>query len=236
MSLMRLFVVALLLCPIAAFGQSFEEIARQYPTALRTHVTGAHAYIYQAPSLDSEVVGRLGQGREVLAYRKLGDFYAVALPQEGHAGYVLLTRLDVPQDPGALTAPERPRDYKDPAAARRMSFVLPGGGHLYADERRKGMALLAVSVAGFVGGYALSAQTTEFQCDDHVLQCQEETDYTMLLYGSAVGLASWIYGILDAPQAARRTNREQGIELQAALLPAAPGGALRPALGMRLRW
>lgn len=94
---------------------------------------------------------------------------------------------------------------KDAAMATMFSFFLPGSGQMYAGERVKGGALLALSA---VGG-AVAA---------HALSCASARDCEMSTGGRALGAAgmvaffgSWIYGIMDAGDAARRFNDRIGI-------------------------
>jgi hypothetical protein len=93
---------------------------------------------------------------------------------------------------------------RDPSMATMLSFFLPGLGQMYAGERVKGGALLVLGAAGgAVAGHALS--------------CGSATDCEMSNGGRALGAAgmlaffgSWIYGIVDSGDAARRTNDRRG--------------------------
>ena len=114
--------------------------------------------------------------------------------------------------------PTRPRDdrnllkdddativKRDPSAATMYSFFLPGSGHMYAGERAKGGGLLALSVTGAV----LAANSLSCAADS---SC-ESTPAKMTL-GAAGMLAffgSWIYGVIDAGDAARRFNDRHGL-------------------------
>jgi hypothetical protein len=112
--------------------------------------------------------------------------------------------------PGALAAASagsstddggtRARVAKDPAMATMLSFFLPGSGQLYSGEYVKGGGLLALAA---VGGAVAT----------HALSCGSAADCEMSTGGRALGAAgmlaffgSWIYGIVDAGDAARRFN------------------------------
>lgn len=226
--------LCLSLLPSLVLAQSYETLRASYPGAIETTVTSPTAFVYSVPDLSADVVGQFKQGRAVLAYNKQGDFYAVATQERGHVGYMLLTDLDVPQEAGAAVASRRSPDFRDPSVARTMGLVLPGGGHMYAGEEAVGLALLAASGAGFIGGYALSQQTRDFACDEEGFRCEQTTDYTWLGIGSAVALVFWGYGVFDAPRAAHRQNQRLG--LTALLYPTRAGHTPSLALAMRLRW
>jgi hypothetical protein len=94
---------------------------------------------------------------------------------------------------------------KDPAAATMYAFFLPGSGQMYAGERAKGAGLLALSVVGF----AAAAKQ---------LSCAAATDCSPTTGAMALGAAgmvaffgSWLYGIMDAADAARRFNMAHGV-------------------------
>ena len=156
----RLALLLGLLAPLAAAAQPYDSLRAAYPEAIPTSVTGASAFVYAEADLRSRFVGKFQAGKAVLAYRRAGDFYAVATPERGHVGYVLLTALDVPQVPGAAVAPPLRRGYRSPAMARAVSLAAPGAGHVYAGAYRTGSALLLGSTASVMVGYALSARTT----------------------------------------------------------------------------
>jgi hypothetical protein len=98
---------------------------------------------------------------------------------------------------------------KDPAMGTMLSFFIPGSGQIYAGERVKGGALLAVAAVGV--GVAT-----------HQLSCATAADCESTTGGMALGAAgtvaffgSWIYGILDAGDAARRFNSSHGLVVTA---------------------
>ena len=94
---------------------------------------------------------------------------------------------------------------KDPAMATMLSFFLTGTGHMYSGERYKGAGLLALTAVG-VGVAAKQ------------LSCAAVSDCESTTGGRALGAAgmvaffgSWLYGILDAGDAARRFNGAHGL-------------------------
>ena len=229
-------LLALFGLPLAGYAQPYATLKAGYPGAYETTVKSRAAYVYSEPDLEARVVGRYNRDRALLAYNKLGDFYAVATVERGHVGYVLLTDLNVPQDPGAAVAPQRSPLYKDPGTARTTSFALPGGGHLYAGETAKGAALLIASVGSFIGGYALSNDTEAFTCDENFISCETSTDYSYLAGGAVVGAVFWALGVLDAPRAARRTNERNGLTAALRPVPLRVAGHVRPGLALHVRF
>ena len=118
---------------------------------------------------------------------------------------------------------------KDPAMATMLSFFLAGAGQMYAGERAKGGTLLAFAAVG--AGVAAKQ-----------LSCATASDCDSSTGGLALGAAgmvaffgSWIYGIIDAGDAARRFNSAHGLMVAAVeplVLPVRGGGAR---LGLAIR-
>ena len=140
-------------------------------------------------------------------------------------------------------APRRPRDERDllkdeqaivrrdPAMATLYSFFLPGTGHMYAGERGKGAGLLALSVAGGVfaaSGLSCAADST----------CESTTSrMTLGAAGTLAFFGSWIYGIMDADDAARRYNSRNGLAVagvRPVIVPAMSGGQTGVGLSVHL--
>ena len=125
----------------------------------------------------------------------------------------------------ALAAPPLPyrqpgdAGYRHPDVGRLLGIVIPGAGHLYAGETAKGLGLLAV------GGLGAAFLISQLPCGGGG---QEPCDAPMLAFGGLAYLASEIYSIADAAQAARRANV---IRPQLAIAPLPQG---RVALGLRL--
>lgn len=117
---------------------------------------------------------------------------------------------------------------KDPSAATMYAFFLPGSGQMYAGERAKGAGLLAASIVGIaVAGKQLS--------------CAAASDCKATSGGLALGAAgmvaffgSWIYGIMDASDAARRFNLAHGVGTVSLEPIVAPGASGQTRVGMAI--
>ena len=97
--------------------------------------------------------------------------------------------------------------FRDPTTARVLGTVVPGAGHVYATEYRRGAALYfgTVSTIGLGAlSYVIDACTFTFttQCDPGP-QWPHRT-VGVIAIGAGVGM--WIYSSIDAPRAARRAN------------------------------
>ena len=122
------------------------------------------------------------------------------------------------------TPPGRPSvttGWKDEHRARVLGTLVPGLGHVYAEEYSNGRDLFGVAVAGIgVGGV--------------LLLIAPESDDRAKTYaiGGALGLlgvGAWVWSAIDAPRAARRTNAKRILHRSAGLSPyvgSAPSGAL----------
>lgn len=132
------------------------------------------------------------------------------------------------------TAPAAARDLdedgevivKDPAAATMYAFFLPGSGQMYSGERAKGAGLLALSVVGI----GVSAKQ---------LSCAAASDCNATTGGMALGavgmvafVGSWLYGIMDAGDAARRFNTAHGIATVGLEPIVVPGSAGQTRVGV----
>ena len=106
---------------------------------------------------------------------------------------------------------------KDPGRAQLYSVVVPGGGQFYTGETVKGAAIFAG-----VGGGLVAAATAlpQLQAD---LQPRSHYERYGVQFGVGLGVAGvlWLYGILDAPNGARRANERSGL----AVVPLQDGGA-----------
>ena len=123
---------------------------------------------------------------------------------------LLAAALPARAQKGALTEEEfKAMVYKDPHTAQLMSLLIAGGGHMYAREDQKGLALMGVGLGAPLLGSVLTVGTADISCSENA--CREVKEYTPLYLGAAVGMAAWVYGFFDADNAARRTNRENGI-------------------------
>jgi hypothetical protein len=89
---------------------------------------------------------------------------------------------------------------KSGAAAFILSFLITGGGQVYAGETGKGVALFLLNV----GGAALAINGLA-QCDGYYSNgCNDG----QVAIGAALLVIPWIYSMADAPGAAGRYNRK----------------------------
>jgi hypothetical protein len=120
---------------------------------------------------------------------------------------------------------------KDPAMATMLSFFLTGTGQMYSGQPVKGAGLLALTAVG-VGVAAKQ------------LSCATASDCKSTTGGMAIGAAgmvaffgSWLYGIMDAGDAARRFNLMHGLasaDVQPLVVPAT-GGRTRLGFSVAIR-
>ena len=145
--------------------------------------------------------------------------------------------------PALAPAPKRPRDERDllkdekaivkkePSMATMYSFFLPGTGHMYAGERGEGAALLALSVTGAV----LAANSLSCAADS---ACESTTGKMTLGAGGMLAFfGSWIYGIMDSGDAARRYNSRFGLAaagVRPVIVPGLDGGRTGIGLSVEL--
>ena len=146
------------------------------------------------------------------------------------------TRAAIEVDSSAVAArpPARSDDFdgadteilkKDPAMATMLSFFLTGTGHMYSGERVKGGALLALTAVGVgVAAKQLSCAASS--------TCESTTGgMTLGAAGMVAFFGSWLYGIMDAGDAARRFNSGHGLAV--GIEPVVtPGGGGRTRLGL----
>lgn len=115
---------------------------------------------------------------------------------------------------------------KDPSMATMLSFFAPGSGQIYAGERGKGGALLALSTVGvIVAAKSLSCAAAS--------DCESSTvGMTLGAAGMLAFFGSWVYGIVDAGDAARRFNLRHGLVASDVRPVIAPAGRGRTQLGL----
>jgi hypothetical protein len=136
--------------------------------------------------------------------------------------------------PGTSAAPRQILDQdgkpivKDPSAATMYAFFLPGSGQMYAGERAKGAGLLALSIVGI--GIATKQ-----------LSCAAASDCSSTTGGMALGavgmvafFGSWLYGIMDAADAARRFNMAHGVPTAGLEPMVAPGARGQTRVGVSI--
>ena len=122
----------------------------------------------------------------------------------------------------AVSADSVPFEPRSASTAFVLSFLIAGGGQLYAAETKKGVVLMVTELAG-VGLFAHGLAT----CDN--LLGGECSDVQLGL-GGVLALGSWIVSMVDAPGAARRYNKKYGRAQP--IVDTEPGGAAR--FGVRI--
>jgi hypothetical protein len=131
---------------------------------------------------------------------------------------------DVPRTSTAASATQTLLVYppKSGATAFILSFLITGGGQVYAGETGKGVALFLMNV----GGAALAINGLA-QCDGYYSNgCND----SQVAIGAALLVVPWIYSMADAPGAAGRYNRKHaGVQ---PLVGLGPRGSAK--LGLRL--
>jgi hypothetical protein len=106
--------------------------------------------------------------------------------------------------------------FKSPTTARIIG-IIPGAGHMYAGETKRGFAYLGGLIAlGVVGGTmvavdcAADTYSTDNSCDSSAGE--------NLLTAAVIGV--WGWSIYDAGRAAQRTNaKQQGLRVSLILAP-----------------
>ena len=106
----------------------------------------------------------------------------------------------------------------DPGVAVLYALLCPGCGHLYSGETAKGAIIATVSVGALFGGMAMwMNQEPRVDCVTRhgtMPECRTRgNDLTPVLVGSAIGLAGYLYGLIDAAPSARRMQARSGFEL-----------------------
>lgn len=116
--------------------------------------------------------------------------------------------------PSRPVQPERPVSrrsfaHKSGTTATVLNVVLPGAGHLYAGEARRGITLLGLSAGSLSLGLALSGRpetTCTMDPENSSAVCVERVDMKPLYVGAGISALAWLSGILDARASAHRVN------------------------------
>jgi len=104
--------------------------------------------------------------------------------------------------------PQQFEEHKDVVVALLLSFMLPGAGHMYAGEVKKGMIILAIFfILGMVLALAIfaTASNAYFSSDPISIAF-------VVIIGSVVAVVIWLYQMYDAYQAALRFNASHGLK------------------------
>jgi hypothetical protein len=100
---------------------------------------------------------------------------------------------------------------KDGTTATLFSFLLTGGGQMYAGEPGKGLVFLGLGLGG--AALAVSAASNIATCDYSGYGGYDcvEPDYGLVYVGLGIAAFSWIASMVDASRAAHRYNVKHGI-------------------------
>lgn len=143
-------------------------------------------------------------------------------------------------------AQERRFEEKNPAIALGFAWLCPGCGHFYTGETTKGAVIATVSVGSMLTGMAIQFSRSTRSMNDLHGRCRlasdpfdcakVRNDFTPILVGGAIGLAGYLYGLIDAGPSARRMNERNGGGFGALdIRPhVAEDGSVRTQLGIRL--
>jgi hypothetical protein len=99
--------------------------------------------------------------------------------------------------------------FRDPVVARVLGTLVPGAGHIYATEYRRGAQLYfgTVSMIG-LGALVYIIDDCTFSFLD-LKPCHAGPQWphrTLGVITMGVGAGTWVYSSIDAPRAARRAN------------------------------
>jgi hypothetical protein len=115
---------------------------------------------------------------------------------------------------------------KDPSMATMLSFFLPGSGQVYAGDRAKGAGLFVLAGTGF--GLAVNSLSCAASAE-----CESSTGkLTLGAAGMVAFFGSWIYGITDAGDAARRFNLRNRLAASGVRPLLAPGAREQTRVGL----
>jgi hypothetical protein len=103
-----------------------------------------------------------------------------------------------------LYAQVHPAGYKDPTTSLLISVVVPGGGHLYSGETKKGAIILGTAIGGPIIGATIAVGSASNGSTSGI--------GAGLLLGYGAALGAWVYGMVDSGNAARRHNSSVGLQ------------------------
>jgi hypothetical protein len=86
--MIRLLPLTLLLLASVAQAQTYDEIRQEFPNAQLLVTQRGDVRVLESPRAGATTVGVYGRNQAFLAYKRTGDYWAVAIEGEGHKGYV----------------------------------------------------------------------------------------------------------------------------------------------------
>jgi hypothetical protein len=186
-------------------GTGWQHLLRIECRRADGHLARSHRNALITDPLDAEYTGRSNRSTNIKSEMQMNGSKVVSLPNVRRFMLVAIATVSLSSSAFAQQGAGAPygAGYKDPGTATLFSVLLTGGGHFYSGETRKGATLLGVGLGSFIAGAAMSGGVS---CSDY--SCSNNT--TPLVVGSLVYLGTWIYGIVDSGNAARRQNAIHG--------------------------
>lgn len=134
---------------------------------------------------------------------------------------------DVPVRPPGQ--PSITTGWKDEHRARVLGTLVPGLGHVYAEEFTYGRDLFTLSTIGLAGAAIAMIIAPE--------SANRSSTYAIAAGCGALGVGAWAWSAYDAPRAARRTNARRILRHDASFAPflqRSPAGPVLAGLSLGL--
>jgi hypothetical protein len=156
---------------------------------------------YLAGGADGAETGAVAGAAVLGAAAVVGAWYWAARELGSDLPWRPVRVSDGPPEAGAAPPP-----FRDPGMARLSALILPGGGHLYTGERRRGYTLLALSWGSM---FVAMASAGGFESEEAAATTELRPSGPFAA-AAALSLLFWGYGVLDADDSAARTNARAG--------------------------
>lgn len=215
-------LVLLLGLPLAA-APAWGQVEFEEPQ--RAHLEVDRVDVHDAPTADSPTVDRITPAAEIYVYAQDGSWYGIQ-DADGHdLGWIRTRVATVPEleDELDVDSEELTRiiDERDPTTGAMLSFLLTGGGQMYAGRVGKGIQLLLGSL--IATGLGVSSA--------------QNTDTAAPLYGTLVVVSTLhIYSIVTAPSDVREYNQRQRERASVGVSAIDTGIEMRPGLTLTVQW
>lgn len=105
-----------------------------------------------------------------------------------------------------------------------LATIGPSTGHFYAGETGRGVGSIGVRMGG-IAAMGLGATMLCILCDDEESDRSADRGVALILLGMGVYAGATIYDFIDAPRAARRTNRRRAVVATPTVLRGPDGAA-----------
>src|SRR5512142_140965 len=117
---------------------------------------------------------------------------------------------ETPAARSSAAAPSAIVHQKSATTATVLAVLAPGVGHMYTGETGKGVALFGIGVGSMIfGSYMWQRGVTHDIVNCESLDCAAEGTVKQAGWayaGTAIYLATWVYGLADAGSSAHRVN------------------------------